>query len=161
MEAADSHPLRLDIVRLAKGERDRRTPYIYAGQRLGRGVDCSGLCVAIWRQLGLVRPNYDDTAHGLYHSFPACRLDQLHGGDLVFFARGSSRPAGPGYRVGHVAIYSGSGPHGEPYIIHAAGGGPGVVSAAIARIKRAHVKQQSLFCRRDLVGFASIARLLK
>lgn len=161
MEAANPLEHRREIVRLAKAERDRRTPYVYGAQKLGRGVDCSGLCVAIWRHLGLVRPNYDDTAHGLYHSFPACRLNQLHGGDLVFFARGSSHPDGPGYRVGHVAIYTGSGPHGEPYIIHAAGGGPGVVSAAIARIKRAHVKQQSLFCRRDLIGLASIDRLLQ
>lgn len=161
MEAADNYATRLKIVDLAKAERDGRTPYIYGAQTLGRAVDCSGLCVAIWRHLELVPLNFDDTAHGLYHSFPACRLNQLHGGDLVFFARGSSHPEGPGYKVGHVAIYTGSGPHGEPYIIHAAGGGPGVVSAAIARIKRAHVRQQSLFCRRDLIGLASIGQLLR
>lgn len=160
MEATDNYQLRLQIVALAKAERDGRTPYIYGAQTLGRGVDCSGLIVAIWRELRLVPLNFDDTAHGLYHSYPSCRLDELQGGDLAFFARGRPRPQGPGYRVGHVALYTGQDANHARYIIHAAGGGPGVVSAAIARLKRAHVKQQSLFCRRDLVGVASIDRLL-
>jgi len=161
MGTPDTVELRLKIVALAKAERAARTPYVYGAQTLGKAVDCSGLIIAIWAHLDMVPLNFDDTAHGLYHSYPPVRLDQLEGGDLVFFARGRSSPRGPGYRVGHVAIYTGQDANHARYIIHAAGGGPGVVSAAIARLRRAHVKQQSLFCRRDLVGFASIDRLLK
>jgi cell wall-associated NlpC family hydrolase len=152
--------LRRQIVQLIKAERDAGTPYVYGEQTLGRAFDCSGLVVAVLRKLHLVSPTWDDSAHGLYTRCRAIRIDQLQGGDLVFFGKASRRADRPGFNVGHVAIYSGSDVHKQRYIIHAAGGGPGVISAAIARARGARVKEQSLFCRRDLIGFGSIDTFL-
>lgn len=160
MTPTDTHELRQRILALIKAERDNRTPYVYGAQQLGRALDCSGLVVAVLRQLHLVPATWDDSAHGLYCRCNAIRLDQLAGGDLVFFAKASRRADRPGFNVHHVAVYSGSDVNRQRYIIHAAGGGPGVVSAAIARARGARVKEQPLFCRRDLIGFGSINTFL-
>lgn len=82
------------------------TPYVYGGNSLSGGVDCSGLTREIYKQFGinLPRTSYDQIGQG-----KAIKMNELQAGDLVFFDTDPDR-SGPD----HVAIYLGGGK-----IIHA------------------------------------------
>ncbi|MDE6276931.1 MAG: C40 family peptidase [Muribaculaceae bacterium] len=75
------------------------TPYRYAGSELGRGTDCSGLTMEVYRSvLGLKIPR--NSAAQQEFCVPLKR-DALRAGDLVFF----SSQKGRGGRVSHVGLY--------------------------------------------------------
>jgi cell wall-associated NlpC family hydrolase len=84
------------------------TPYAWGGESRSRGVDCSGLVVAVYRTLGVELPHQSDQ---LWHSLH--RVKHLRKGDIVAFGRSDSS--------GHVGIYIGGG-----RFIHAVGRGKGV-----------------------------------
>lgn len=93
-----------DIVRksgnelVAEAERWLGTPYRYGGAERGRGTDCSGLTMTVYRSvLGLKIPR--SSAEQQKFCAPLKR-DKLEAGDLVFF---SSRKGGG--RVSHVGLY--------------------------------------------------------
>lgn len=87
-----------------------KTPYVYGGNSLNTGVDCSGLVQQIYRQLGVQVPRttWEQAKHG-----KVVGVNQIRPGDLVFYRDG-----------GHVGIYVGNGK-----IVHAANSRIGIVTS--------------------------------
>lgn len=81
------------------------TPYVWGGNSLTKGIDCSGLVQQVYAQLGinLPRTTYEQAKAG-----KIINIKSLMPGDLVFYNTGSSDPNGIG-TYGHVAIYMGNG----------------------------------------------------
>lgn len=92
-------------VNLAMQAFKNKTPYVWGGNSLSRGVDCSGLIQQVYKQLGinLPRTTYDQAKHG-----KRVPLNSLLPGDIVFYNTGSQDPNGIG-SLSHVAIYIGNG----------------------------------------------------
>jgi len=80
-----------------------KLPYIWGGQSLTNGADCSGFTQQLYRAYGI---NLDRTAQAQYDQNIGVRVtkDQLQPGDMVFF-NGYKGAGG----VGHVGIYIGGG----------------------------------------------------
>lgn len=98
------------------------TPYVWGGNSLKNGVDCSGLTQQIYAQLGIKIPRttYEQAKSGHF-----VNRNQLLPGDLIFYNTGSRDPNGIGVN-GHVAIYMGNGK-----IIEAANSRSGIIIAGI------------------------------
>lgn len=98
------------------------TPYVWGGNSLTRGVDCSGLVQQVYKQMGinLPRTTYEQAKQGKVISTGA-----LLPGDLVFYNTGSNDPNGIG-NMSHVGIYIGNG-----QIIHAPGRGRSVTVTSV------------------------------
>lgn len=81
------------------------TPYVWGGNSLTGGVDCSGLVQQVYQRLGikLPRTTYEQAKAGKVVS-----MNSLQPGDLIFYNTGSRDPNGVG-RLSHVAIYIGNG----------------------------------------------------
>lgn len=81
------------------------TPYVFGGNSLTGGVDCSGLVQQVYKKMGinLPRTTYEQAKAGKVVSIGA-----LLPGDLVFYNTGSRDPNGIG-KLSHVAIYMGNG----------------------------------------------------
>jgi len=75
--------------------------YVWGGNSLQTGVDCSGLVQQIYRQLGINLPR---TAQQQAFTGTKAPISQLRPGDLVAWNNGGSR----GIQVGHIAIYAGN-----------------------------------------------------
>lgn len=77
------------------------TPYVWGGNDLRKGIDCSGLVQQVYKRYGinLPRVTYDQIGQG-----KSVKMEGLRAGDLVFFdtIRGRSGPD-------HVGIYLGKG----------------------------------------------------
>lgn len=88
------------------------TPYVWGGNSLKAGVDCSGLVQQVYKNFGISVPRvtYDQIGTG-----KAVKMDGLQVGDLIFFDFGGR--SGPD----HVGIYL-----GEGKFIHAPRPGKGV-----------------------------------
>lgn len=88
-----------DIVRMAK--KSLGVPYVWGGNSLTGGVDCSGLTQQVFKRFGINIPRvtYDQINVGARVS-----IKKLRPGDLVFFDTDRSR-RGPD----HVGIYMGGG----------------------------------------------------
>jgi cell wall-associated NlpC family hydrolase len=71
------------------------TPYVWAGASR-RGVDCSGLVVAVYRSLGVELPHQSNV---LWQTLP--RVKRLRKGDILAFGSGDTSD--------HVGIYLGDG----------------------------------------------------
>ena len=99
--------MRGEIVKTANGFRG--VPYRWGGSSPDRGVDCSGLTMAVYRLNGLDLPR---TSEEQYRSGTFTDKNNLAAGDLVFFDT-----AGKG-RISHVGIYV-----GDDIFIHAPGRG--------------------------------------
>lgn len=86
-------------------------PYVWGGQSLTDGADCSGFVRQVYKHFGVELPrcSFDQSKVGTTIS-----VDDLKPGDLLFFNRGA--------RIGHVAMYAGNG-----YIVHAKGSKYGIV----------------------------------
>lgn len=86
------------------------TPYVWGGNSLSTGVDCSGLVQQIYRQLGVSVPRttYEQAKNGKQVS-----VADIRPGDLVFYNK-----------YGHVGIYVGNGK-----IVHAANSKLGVITS--------------------------------
>ena len=79
-------------------------PYVYGGNSLTRGIDCSGFVKQIFAKYGYSLPR---TSGGYTSVGTRVPLDQIKPGDILIYKYGS--------RIGHVAIYIGNG-----QILHAA-----------------------------------------
>ena len=77
------------------------TQYVWGGNSLVNGVDCSGLVQQVFRQFGIELPRVTYEQIGVGASVPASKMNA---GDLVFFDTDRSRK-GPD----HVGIYMGGG----------------------------------------------------
>jgi cell wall-associated NlpC family hydrolase len=87
------------------------TPYVWGGNSLSTGVDCSGLVQQIYRQLGVnvPRTTYEQAKNGRQVS-----VNEVRPGDLVFYRND----------LGHVGIYIGNGK-----IVHAANSKLGTITS--------------------------------
>jgi cell wall-associated NlpC family hydrolase len=86
-------------------------PYVFGGEQVGVGFDCSGLVQWAWSQAGVSIPRTTET------EWPALKhvsLDALQPGDLLFYYNldGDSQ-------VDHVVMYTGAGPYGTSTVIQA------------------------------------------
>ena len=116
-EAVEWHPLseedlfRLEIVNFAMQYLGGR--YVWGGQTLGVGVDCSGFVKAVYAHFGiyLYRCSYEQVNNGRHIT-----REELRPGDLIFY-----KTTGTG-RISHVAMYIGNG-----QIIHARSPQKGIV----------------------------------
>jgi cell wall-associated NlpC family hydrolase len=72
------------------------TPYVYGGEWLHHGFDCSGLVQWAYRHAGVSLPRTSDSQHA---AIPHVGRHHLQPGDLLFFYPG----------ISHVAIYVGHG----------------------------------------------------
>ena len=87
--------------------------YVWGGSTLGRGVDCSGFTMAIYRQFGIKLEHHAATQATQGRRIKA---SEAKPGDLFFYKR-------PGHSgIGHVGIYIGGG-----QIIHAASSRQGII----------------------------------
>jgi len=86
---------------LGYGQQYVGTPYVWGGNSLSSGVDCSGLVQQVFKNFGisLPRTTYDQIGQGT-----AVDSGHLQPGDLVFFSAGAG-----GKSPDHVAIYMGNG----------------------------------------------------
>jgi len=93
------------------------TPYVWGGNSLKGGIDCSGLVQQVYKNFGLSVPRvtYDQIGQG-----KAVKMNGLQVGDMIFFDFGGQ--AGPD----HVGIYLGGGK-----FIHAPRPGKGVEIASL------------------------------
>ena len=89
--------------------------YVWGGESLSSGVDCSGFTMLVYAQYGYSLPHYSG-----YQANAGTRvsLDSIRPGDLIFYARNGV--------VYHVAIYIGGG-----QIIHAANESLGVCISSL------------------------------
>lgn len=74
-------------------------PYIYGGEKVGRGIDCSYFAKLVYKSLGIKLPRSS------YYQFKCgekIKSDELEIGDLVFFRKGKRG------RINHVGIYFGN-----------------------------------------------------
>jgi cell wall-associated NlpC family hydrolase len=71
------------------------TPYTWGSANPDHGLDCSGLTVVVFAQLGIELPHY---AAAQYHYGNPVPRDQLRPGDLVFFRN-----------LEHMGVYVGQG----------------------------------------------------
>lgn len=92
-------------VSLAMTAAQNKVPYVWGGNSLTGGVDCSGLVQQVYSKLGikLPRTTYDQAKSGR-----EVGMSSLLPGDLVFYNTGSKDPNGIG-SMSHVAIYIGNG----------------------------------------------------
>lgn len=77
------------------------TPYVWAGNDLSKGVDCSGLVQQVLKNFGISVPR---TTYDMIGVGKGVKMNELQAGDLVFFDNDGSK-AGPD----HVGIYIGDG----------------------------------------------------
>ncbi len=75
-------------------------PYVWAGESR-EGVDCSGLTMLVWRELGIDMPHIGARQYQMGTRVP---VSQVQPGDMLFYSYGG----GPG-TVHHVAMYVGDG----------------------------------------------------
>ncbi|MBQ3559148.1 MAG: C40 family peptidase [Agathobacter sp.] len=85
--------------------------YVWGGERLGVGVDCSGFTMKVYEQFGIKLPHYSASqpSYGTRIS-----RAELKPGDLIFYSSSN--------RIDHVAIYIGNG-----QIVHAASTKAGII----------------------------------
>ncbi len=93
-------------------------PYVWGGESLTNGVDCSGFTMQIMAKYGIYLPHLASAQAGYGTSVST---SQLQPGDLIFYGSGGS--------ITHVAIYIGNG-----QIVHASNSRDGIkVSNAFYR----------------------------
>lgn len=88
-----------DIINYAK--KFLGTPYVWGGNSLTKGVDCSGFIQQVFKNFGIETQR---TTYNMINDGQSISLKGLRAGDLVFFET-NGKQAGPD----HIAIYMGNG----------------------------------------------------
>lgn len=73
-------------------------PYVWGGESLTRGCDCSGFTMLVYRKFGVYLEHYSVSQAGSGRRVSA---DSMQPGDLIFYAKGGS--------INHVTMYIGNG----------------------------------------------------
>lgn len=73
-------------------------PYVYGGNSLTKGTDCSGFTMLLYAQYGI---QLSHSAQAQSRTGREVPLSELHPGDLVFYAKNGA--------INHVAVYIGGG----------------------------------------------------
>lgn len=92
---------------------NNNTPYVWGGNSLMRGVDCSGLMQQAYAKIGIKIPRttYEQAKSG---TIIRGGVENALPGDMIFYNTGSSDPNGIG-KNSHVAMYLGNGMVLEAY----------------------------------------------
>ena len=90
-------------------------PYVYGGNSLTNGIDCSGFTQQILAHVGVSIPR---TAASQSGTGTAVSLDAIQPGDLLFYSSGSG--------IGHVSMYIGNG-----QVVHASNPTSGIIVSSI------------------------------
>lgn len=100
-------------VAIAMTAYNNKTPYVWGGNSLQNGVDCSGLMQQVYAKLGikLPRTTYEQAKSG---QIIQGGVENALPGDMIFYNTGSSDPNGIG-KNSHVAMYIGNGMILEAY----------------------------------------------
>lgn len=104
--------LRAKLVKYAK--KFVGNPYVWGGNSLTNGVDCSGFVIQVYKKFNL--SVNERTAQNEYNGSKKIDKNSLKPGDLVFYGSSTSD-------IGHVAIYTGKGK-----IVHAKGKAYGITT---------------------------------
>ena len=124
------------------------TPYVWAGQSL-EGGDCSGHQIWRFRQQGLIGPNDDYTANGLWDLFQeGGRVEKEGLGRLAIYGRSF-------LEITHVAYCLGNG------LSIDAIGNSSLDTAEKARKRGAFFKVMNVHRRPDLLGYVDPFQYLK
>ncbi len=91
----------------------RGTPYVWGGNSLTQGIDCSGFVKKLFGQVGLNLPR--TAAEQALVGQPITRLEDLQKGDRLYFWEKKRN------KIGHTGIYLGNG-----YFVHSSRGKGGV-----------------------------------
>lgn len=96
---------------IAEAKKHLGLKYVWGGNSLSTGADCSGFCLAVYRAIGINTKGYPRTSSELSKSSlgRTVTLAQAQPGDMVFYGNSSGT-------VNHVALYMGNG-----QIIHESG----------------------------------------
>jgi cell wall-associated NlpC family hydrolase len=132
-------------IRYAQFIHDKDTPYLWAGNNEWHGLDCSGLIVAIFRRMGIIKRNADLTAGGLYREYMKHETSTPHAGCLVFY--GTNKQA-----ITHVGFMI-----SEYQIIEAGGGGSECKTIEISKEKGARVRMNHYQYRKPVAYVAVFA----
>ncbi len=120
--------LRSDIITYA--QKFVGNPYVWGGESLTRGADCSGFVQAVYGDFGYSIPRTSrEQAAGAGRRVSE---SEMLPGDLVFYTNSSGT-------VNHVAMYIGNG-----MIVHAANSRQGII--------RSNVKYRDIYCVRRIVN---------
>lgn len=106
MDARGEHYLREELVKTARSFLG--IDYLWGGESVETGFDCSGLAMTVYQLNGLVLPR---NSRQQFAAGNPVKLSSLRKGDLVFFT-------GSGSKVSHVGVFIGDG-----RFIHAPGKG--------------------------------------
>ena len=90
-------------------------PYVWGGESLTNGADCSGFTMSVYRHFGVSLPHSSASQSTMGTKVS---LSEAQAGDLVFYAGSSG--------VSHVALYIGGGK-----IVHAKGKDYGIVTSSV------------------------------
>lgn len=112
MPGASSGNKGAQAVALAMQAEKNNTPYVWGGNSLTRGIDCSGLVQQVYRKLGIQVPR---TTYEQAKSGRRVGLNEMRPGDLVFYRN-----------LGHVGIYIGNGK-----FVHAANSRLGTIVSSV------------------------------
>jgi len=91
----------------------RGTPYVWGGNSLTNGIDCSGFVKQLYGQVGVNLPR--TAAEQALVGKPITRLEDLQKGDRLYFWENKRN------KIGHTGIYLGNG-----YFVHSSRGKGGV-----------------------------------
>jgi cell wall-associated NlpC family hydrolase len=94
------------------------TPYVWGGNDLRRGIDCSGFVQQLFGRIGVRLPR--TAAQQALVGQPVTRLEDLRRGDRLFFWERRRN------RIGHTGIYLGNG-----YFVHSSSGRDGVATDSL------------------------------
>lgn len=89
------------------------TPYVWGGNNLKGGIDCSGFVQQLYGKIGMNLPR--TASEQALVGRPITRLDDLRSGDRLYFWENKRN------KIGHTGIYMGNG-----YFIHSSRGKGGV-----------------------------------
>ncbi|QHQ60759.1 M48 family metalloprotease [Anaerocolumna sedimenticola] len=102
-DVSNTDTLRNDVVNYAK--QAEGIPYIWGGNDLKTGVDCSGFVQAVYKKVGYDLPRTSEEQEKVSNQVS---MDNLLPGDLIFYADSNDNT------IGHVGIYI-----GDNKVIHA------------------------------------------
>jgi len=106
-------------------------PYLWGGDDVLAGLNCSGLIHEVLQSVGLEEHNFDSTAHDLYLKFIDYKVEKPYAGCLVFWFRDG--------RAVHVEMLI-----DDSLVIGASGGNSSVKTLRDAIRQNAFVKMRPL-----------------